>query len=71
MAPDINEGDLPFLFDRFFRCSESRTRAHHEHPSGLGLSIVKQLCIANRGNVTAALDGQRLTITVDLPVRTR
>ena len=55
-APNIDERALPFLFDRFYRGSESRTRAHHEHPSGLGLSIVKQLCIANQGNVVASLD---------------
>ncbi len=70
-APSINEGALPFLFDRFYRGTESRTRAHHEHPSGLGLSIVKQLCIANQGNVDASLDGGRLVIAVDLPVRSR
>ncbi len=70
-APDIDDGSLPFLFDRFYRVSESRTRVHHEHPSGLGLSIVKQLCISNRGNVTASLDGQRLIIAVDLPLRKR
>lgn len=70
-APDVDESALPFLFDRFYRVSESRTRAHHEHPSGLGLSIVKQLCISNQGNVTASLEGQRLVIAVDLPLRKR
>lgn len=70
-APDIDEATLPFLFDRFYRVSESRTRADHEHASGLGLSIVKQLCIANQGNVTAALEGQRLVVAVDLPLMNR
>ncbi len=70
-APDIDDQSLPFLFDRFYRVSESRTRAHDEHASGLGLSIVKQLCLSNRGNVTASLENQRLIIAVDLPLQKR
>ncbi len=71
LAPDVDESVLPFLFDRFYRVSESRTRAHHDHPSGLGLSIVKQLCIANQGTVTVSLEGQRLVVAADLPLRGR
>lgn len=70
-APKIDEECLPFLFDRFYRASESRTRNHNDHPSGLGLAIVKQLCISNRGKVSASLDHQRLTISVDLPLSKR
>ena len=70
-GPDIDDASLPFLFDRFYRVSESRTRVQQEHPSGLGLSIVKQLCIAHQGNVTASLDGQMLTVAVDLPLKKR
>ena len=68
-APGINHNTLPFLFDRFFRTSDSRTRTQHEHSSGLGLSIVKQLCLANQGNVSASIDGNRLEIAVHLPLR--
>lgn len=68
-APDVGPDNLPFLFDRFYRVSESRTRAHDEHPSGLGLSIVKQLCVSNRGNVTAHLEGKKLMIAADLPLQ--
>lgn len=67
-APDIDDDAVPFLFDRFYRVSTSRTRSEREHPRGLGLSIVKQLCLCNRGNVTASLDSPRLTISVDLPL---
>ncbi len=67
-APDVTTDALPFLFDRFFRISDSRTRVDDAHPSGLGLSVVKQLCIANGGNVSAALNKSRFTITVMLPV---
>ena len=68
-APDVDEEALPFLFDRFYRVSDARTREHHEHPSGLGLSIVKQLCLASQGNAGAALEDGRLVITVDLPLK--
>ncbi|MBX2836270.1 MAG: HAMP domain-containing protein [Gammaproteobacteria bacterium] len=67
-APDVTEQALPFLFDRFYRVSESRTRVLNEHPSGLGLSVVRQLCLSNQGKITAALDGSRLLISVMLPI---
>lgn len=65
---DISENTVPFLFDRFYRASQSRTRVLNEHPTGLGLSVVKQLCIANKGNVRASLNGSRLAITLYLPL---
>jgi len=70
-TPDVDSSSVPFLFDRFFRVSESRTRAHHEHPSGLGLSIVKQLCIANKGSVRASVVGDTLTMELELPLERR
>jgi len=66
---EVTEECLPFLFDRFYRISESRTRVHNDHSSGLGLAVVKQLCVANGGNVVALLNGARLVINVQLPVR--
>ncbi len=68
-APDVTTDTLPFLFDRFYRVSQSRTRVEDAHPSGLGLSVVKQLCIANDGGVSASLENKKLTITVMLPIR--
>ncbi len=70
-APDVDQESLPFLFDRFFRVSESRTRRQREHPTGLGLSIVKQLCLSYEGNASATLDGQELSIKIDLPLSKR
>ncbi len=67
-APGVDQKSTNFLFDRFFRVSESRTRGRHEHPTGLGLSIVKQLCLSYEGNASAALDGQELVIKLDLPL---
>lgn len=68
-APEVTAEVLPFLFDRFFRVSDSRTRLGDAHPRGLGLSVVKQLCIANGGHVSASLNSGRLAITVNLPMQ--
>ena len=70
-APDVDADTVPFLFDRFYRGSDSRTRAHDEHPSGLGLSIVKQLCLSCQGSASASLEGQRLVVSVELPLKKR
>jgi two-component system sensor histidine kinase MprB len=46
----IPEGDLPYVFDRFFRGENSRSR----QGSGLGLAIVRQVAEQHGGSVTAA-----------------
>ncbi|MEL7115614.1 MAG: histidine kinase dimerization/phospho-acceptor domain-containing protein [Pseudomonadota bacterium] len=70
-APDITDRDMPFLFDRFYRVSNSRTRLGDDHPKGLGLAIVKQLCVSSDGRVAARRDGDRLRIELELPVGVR
>ncbi|MDJ0779760.1 MAG: histidine kinase dimerization/phospho-acceptor domain-containing protein [Gammaproteobacteria bacterium] len=65
---DVTEDCLPYLFDRFYRVSRSRTRTQQENSTGLGLSIVRQLCLLHKGNATADLDGSRLVISVYLPL---
>lgn len=66
---DVQQENIPFLFDRLYRVTASRTRLDGEHPTGLGLSVVKQLCIANDGAVTASLSGKKLTFKVMLPIQ--
>jgi two-component system sensor histidine kinase MprB len=46
----IDEADLPYVFDRFFRGANSRNR----QGSGLGLAIVRQVAVQHGGSVEAA-----------------
>jgi two-component system sensor histidine kinase MprB len=46
----IEEADLPHVFDRFYRGSNSRSR----QGSGLGLAIVRQVAEQHGGSVSAA-----------------
>jgi signal transduction histidine kinase len=58
---------LPFVFDRFYRVDQSRTRA--TGGAGLGLTIVKQLVEAHGGHVWAESTlGQGSTFSFTLPV---
>ena len=49
-GPGIAEGDLPHLFDRFYRAVNARSRPG----SGLGLAIVRDVVEAHKGTVFAA-----------------
>jgi two-component system, OmpR family, sensor histidine kinase MprB len=48
-GPGIDEEDLPYVFDRFYRARSARGRPG----SGLGLAIVKQVADAHGGQVVA------------------
>jgi heavy metal sensor kinase len=57
---------LPRVFDRFFRVDTARSR--ELGGAGLGLSIVKSICIAHHGHVEASsLPGQGSHFRVELP----
>jgi two-component system, OmpR family, sensor histidine kinase MprB len=49
-GPGIAPGDVPYVFDRFFRGENSRGR----QGSGLGLAIVRQVAEQHGGSVSAA-----------------
>jgi two-component system sensor histidine kinase BaeS len=51
-GPGIPPGDLPFVFDRFWRADKSRTR--ETGGSGLGLAIVRHLVTAHGGTVAVS-----------------
>ena len=62
---EVEEADVPGLFEPFRRGGRERTGARG---SGLGLSIVRAVCDAHGGTVSAvALPGGGLEVTVTLP----
>ena len=66
-GPGIPPEALPQIFDRFFRADSVRT--HSESGAGLGLSIVRSICLAHGGSVEAANRPEGgCRITVRLPV---
>ena len=55
--------DLPHIFDRFYKSSDSRG-------TGLGLAIARNLVVAHGGEISAQSDlGQGTTITFTLPLK--
>ena len=63
-GPGIDPGDLPFVFDRFYRAPASRGMPG----SGLGLAIVRQVAEAHGGTVTAEpAEGGGTRVRLTLP----
>jgi two-component system, OmpR family, sensor histidine kinase MprB len=63
-GPGIDEADLPYVFDRFYRAPSARGMPG----SGLGLAIVRQVAEAHGGGVTAERaegGGTRITLRLD------
>ena len=61
----IDEAALPFVFERFYRTDESRSRA--TGGAGIGLSIVKAIVAAHGGTVEAQStkgDGSRFIVRI-------
>ncbi len=60
----IPPGDLPHVFDRFYRCDQSRS----EPGTGLGLSLARAFARAHLGDITVtSTPGQGSTFTLTLP----
>ncbi len=63
----IPAGDLPHIFERFFRVDRTRSRA--DGGSGLGLAICQSVVEAHGGQITARSEPQRgTTLEVWLPI---
>jgi two-component system, OmpR family, sensor histidine kinase MprB len=63
-GPGIDEADLPYVFDRFYRATAARGMPG----SGLGLAIVRQVAEAHGGTVTAERaegGGTRITLRLN------
>ena len=67
MGVGIPQGDLPRIFERFYRVDRSRTSA--SGGIGLGLAIVRHVAINHRGDVTVqSMEGEGSTFTLRLPL---
>ena len=67
MGVGIPQGDLPRIFERFYRVDRSRTSA--SGGIGLGLAIVRHVAINHRGDVTVqSMEGEGSTFTLQLPL---
>ncbi len=60
----ISPRDLPHIFERFYRCDQSRSQAG----IGLGLSLARAIARAHGGDITAmSTPNQGSTFTITLP----
>lgn len=66
----IAPGDLPHIFDRFWRADPARSRTGDRPGTGLGLAITKWIAEAHGGSITVQSRPRRGTLfTVRLPRR--
>jgi two-component system sensor histidine kinase BaeS len=63
---EVDEQDLPFIFERFYRGEKSRSREHGG--AGIGLAIVKGLVEAHNGRVGAQIRGNETHVWFSLPM---
>ena len=64
----IPDKDLPFIFERLYKCDSSRT----ENGNGLGLAIVSELTHAMSGEITVqSIQGGMTTFYLTLPLIVR
>lgn len=65
-GPGIDDDDLPYIFERFYRASHGQRRS--SAGSGLGLAICKAFVEAHGGRIWAEKNGSGAAITFTLPL---
>jgi PAS domain S-box-containing protein len=65
-GPGIDPGELPHIFERFYRARHGRQQ--HSGGTGLGLTICKAFIEAHRGTIWAESSLQSTTISFSLPL---
>ena len=61
----LDEKDLPNIFNRFYRCDQSRTAGG----SGLGLSLAQTIAHAHHGDLrVASIKGKGSVFILSLPI---
>lgn len=64
----IEETDLPYIFDRFYRADTSRSKSTVSG-FGLGLSIAKKIVEVHKGTIDVeSIPGKQTTFTIKLPI---
>jgi signal transduction histidine kinase len=67
----IAPGELPHIFDRFWRADPARSRTGQRPGAGLGLAISKWIAEAHGGTIgVQSRPGRGTTFTVTLPLGT-
>jgi signal transduction histidine kinase len=65
-GPGIAPDDLPFVFERFYRADRSRGAGHAG--SGIGLTVARELIVANGGSIEVEDPGPGgTTFRISLP----
>ncbi len=62
----IQEEDLPYIFERFYKVDKSRSQ--YNNGSGIGLAIVKSIFEMHKGSVKAGSKDNKTVFEVRLPV---
>src|SRR5690606_9462887 len=66
----VAPGDLPHIFERFWRADPARSRTGDRPGVGLGLAITKWIAEAHGGSITVqSRPGRGTTFTVLLPMQ--